>query len=64
VIHSEDRSIIERHHGQLWVSANDGPSGRYSVSIPQVPEGKTGGSSLGAIHASPSMDPQKSKRHP
>jgi hypothetical protein len=54
----------DRQHGQLWVSTNDGPSGTCSVSIPQAPEGKTGGSSLGAIHASPSMDPQKSERHP
>jgi hypothetical protein len=63
VIHSKDCSIIERQHSQLWVSANDGPGSTYSFSIPQAPEGKTGGSSLGAIHASPSMDPQKSKRH-
>jgi hypothetical protein len=35
-----------------------------AIQIGSVSEGKTDDSSLGVIHASPSMDPQKSKRNP
>ena len=33
------RSIIERHHGRLWVEPNDGPGATFSFSIPLSPEG-------------------------
>ncbi|HET7545985.1 MAG TPA: ATP-binding protein [Polyangiaceae bacterium] len=29
------RSIIERHRGRLWVTANDGPGATFSFSIPR-----------------------------
>ena len=31
---SVSRSIIERHHGRLWVEPNDGPGATFSFSIP------------------------------
>jgi signal transduction histidine kinase len=34
---SISRSIIERHHGRLWVEANDGPGATFSFSIPSGP---------------------------
>ncbi|MFJ7797269.1 PAS domain-containing protein [Pseudomonas sp. NPDC096950] len=33
---SISRSIIERHEGQLWASANDGPGATFQFSIPHV----------------------------
>ena len=30
------RSIIESHHGHLWVKPNDGPGVTFSFSIPQA----------------------------
>jgi C4-dicarboxylate-specific signal transduction histidine kinase len=33
------RSIIERHQGQLWAAANDGPGATFSFSIPLHPAG-------------------------
>jgi len=36
---SVSRSIIERHHGRLWATLNDGPGATFSFSIPQTPEG-------------------------
>jgi nitrogen-specific signal transduction histidine kinase len=33
------RSIIERHHGRLWGTLNDGPGAAFSFSIPRSPEG-------------------------
>jgi C4-dicarboxylate-specific signal transduction histidine kinase len=34
---SVSRSIVERHHGRLWVERNDdGPGATFSVSIPAV----------------------------
>jgi len=38
---SVSRSIIERHHGRLWVEPNDGPGTTFSFSIPCDPEGAT-----------------------
>lgn len=32
------RSIIERHHGRLWGTLNDGPGAAFSFSIPRSPE--------------------------
>ena len=36
---SVSRSIIERHHGRLWATPNDGPGAAFSFSIPRAPEG-------------------------
>jgi PAS domain S-box-containing protein len=38
---SVSRSIIERHHGRLWATPNDGPGATFSFSIPCRPEGLT-----------------------
>ena len=38
---SVSRSIIERHHGRLWASPNDGPGVTFTFSIPCKPEGLT-----------------------
>ncbi|MGJ7506365.1 sensor histidine kinase [Variovorax sp. GT1P44] len=35
---SVSRSIIERHQGRLWASANDGPGATFSFSIPLAPD--------------------------
>jgi signal transduction histidine kinase len=35
---SVSRSIIERHHGRLWVEPNDGPGATFLFSIPSEPE--------------------------
>jgi len=34
---SVSRSIIERHHGRLWASLNDGPGATFGFSIPHGP---------------------------
>ena len=31
---SVSRSIIERHHGRLWATSNQGPGATFSFSIP------------------------------
>jgi signal transduction histidine kinase len=36
---SVSRSIIERHHGRLWATLNQGPGATFSFSIPRAPEG-------------------------
>ena len=36
---SVSRSIIERHHGRLWATLNNGPGAAFSFSIPRAPEG-------------------------
>jgi C4-dicarboxylate-specific signal transduction histidine kinase len=33
---SVSRSIIESHHGRLWVTANDSPGAAFSFSIPRA----------------------------
>jgi|HubBroStandDraft_6_1064221.scaffolds.fasta_scaffold00191_5 PAS domain S-box-containing protein len=38
---SVSRSIIERHHGHLWATPNNGPGVTFSFSIPCRPEGLT-----------------------
>jgi len=35
---SVSRSIIERHHGRLWATLNDGPGAAFSFSIPRSPK--------------------------
>jgi signal transduction histidine kinase len=39
---SISRSIIERHHGRLWATPNDGPGATFAFSIPRGPEHVTG----------------------
>jgi C4-dicarboxylate-specific signal transduction histidine kinase len=34
---SVSRSIVERHHGRLWVERNDGPGATFRLSIPLDP---------------------------
>ena len=34
---SVSRSIIERHHGRLWATLNDGPGATFSFAIPCTP---------------------------
>ena len=36
---SVSRSIVERHHGRLWVETNDGPGATFSLSVPCDPKG-------------------------
>jgi signal transduction histidine kinase len=38
---SVSRSIIERHHGRLWATRNDGPGATFAFSIPRSPESGT-----------------------
>ena len=44
---SVSRSIIERHHGRLWIEPNDGPGATVSFSIPSGPERVTDAASRG-----------------
>ncbi|MGZ6984804.1 MAG: ATP-binding protein [Ilumatobacteraceae bacterium] len=39
---SVSRSIIERHHGRLWVEANEGPGATFSFSVPCDQSNATG----------------------
>jgi signal transduction histidine kinase len=56
---SISRSIIERHHGRLWASPNDGPGATFSFSIPCGLANATGARSLGII-ATPAAKDAKS----
>jgi signal transduction histidine kinase len=44
---SVSRSIIERHHGRLWVQPNDGPGATFTFSIPLHPEGGNAAPAIG-----------------
>jgi signal transduction histidine kinase len=35
---SVSRSIVESHHGRIWVSANVGPGAMFSFSLPCAPK--------------------------
>jgi signal transduction histidine kinase len=48
---SVSRSIIESHHGRLWVTPNNGPGATFSFSIPRGSEGATGADSNRDIRA-------------
>jgi len=48
---SVSRSIVERHHGRLWVEPNDGPGATFVFSIPCGPEGVTARSAIGPTAA-------------
>ncbi len=37
---SVSKSIVDRHHGELWASANDGPGSSFHFSIPCAPHGR------------------------
>jgi signal transduction histidine kinase len=37
---SVSRSIVERHHGRLWVEPNDGPGATFSFAVPWMALGK------------------------
>jgi C4-dicarboxylate-specific signal transduction histidine kinase len=39
---SVSRSIVERHHGRLWVEPNDGPGATFAFSIPCGPRSGAG----------------------
>ena len=45
---SVSRSIVERHHGRLWVEPNDGPGATFGFSIPCNPERVTAERATGA----------------
>ncbi len=48
---SVSRSIIERHHGRLWATLNDGPGAAFSFSIPRTPPGLTHADGIRNIQA-------------
>ena len=53
---SVSRSIIERHHGRLWATLNNGPGAAFSFSIPGTPEGLTRADSIRNIRTPPGSD--------
>jgi PAS domain S-box-containing protein len=59
---SVSRSIIERHHGRLWATPNDGPGTTFRFSIPCNSGGGADAGSAGAIRtpavttATPAME--------
>ncbi len=40
---SVSRSIIEKHNGSLWATANDGPGATFSISIPRYADAAVAG---------------------
>ena len=48
---SVSRSIIERHHGRLWATLNDGPGAAFSFSIPRTSEGLARADNIRSIQA-------------
>jgi PAS domain S-box-containing protein len=49
---SVSRSIVERHHGRLWATLNDGPGAAFSFSIPRTPQGLARADGIRNIDAS------------
>jgi PAS domain S-box-containing protein len=37
---SVSRSIVERHHGRLWVEPNDGPGATFAFAVPAAASGR------------------------
>jgi signal transduction histidine kinase len=60
---SVSRSIIENHHGRLWVAPNDGPGTAVSFSIPCAPEAATAGRPT-PLQTSAPTDTQNEMRNP
>jgi signal transduction histidine kinase len=60
---SVSRSIIERHHGRLWATSNNGPGATFSFSIPHIPVGAMGVSSPGSIRKPAATDAQQVMRN-
>jgi PAS domain S-box-containing protein len=56
---SVSRSIIESHHGRLWVESNDGPGAAFSFSLPRMREGLVDDQNIGSTGASGKTDPAK-----
>ncbi|OEO30705.1 hypothetical protein VW23_019750 [Devosia insulae DS-56] len=54
---SVSRSIIERHGGRIWASANDGPGASFSFAVPRSPKGYNGGDAT-AYSAHTQLRPQ------
>jgi len=61
---SVSRSIIERHHGRLWATPNDGPGATFSFSIPCGPASATGARSLGVIGTPAAKDAKRVQGNP
>jgi len=57
------RSIIEKHHGRLWATLNDGPGATFSFSIPERFENLTCASDRGTAFASGAKDTQDAMRN-
>lgn len=47
------RSIIERHHGRLWATLNEGPGATFSFSIPAASESLMHATSIRELAAPP-----------
>jgi len=61
---SVSRSIIERHHGRLWATPNDGPGATFSFSIPCGPASATGARSLCVIGTPAAKDAKRVQGNP
>ena len=57
------RSIIERHHGRLWGTLNDGPGAAFSFSIPRTPEGSAHADSIHNLQAPAIAGPVRREGH-
>ena len=57
------RSIIERHHGRLWGTLNDGPGATFSFSIPRTPEGPAHADSIRNLQAPAIAGPVRREGH-
>ena len=57
------RSIIERHHGRLWGTLNDGPGATFSFSIPRTPEGSAHADSIHNLQAPAIAGPVRREGH-
>ena len=53
------RSIVERHHGRLWGSLNDGPGAAFSFSIPRTSEGLAHADSMRSLQAPAGTSPMR-----